>query len=131
MRSTAFDESAAAYAVIGAAMDKIAATDRSGLSTAERMELAERHQGVVRRLPALAHEWINDIACHGTLEELGDKPAKVLANRLRIYPSEAKLLIEEGADLAPRRSLTGEPLAPKLEHVAVGQAAGLIGAGHV
>jgi hypothetical protein len=131
MSSMAFGQQTAHYDALDGLLDTIAAADRSGLSTAERMALAERHQGVVRRLPALAHEWIDDIACYGTVEELGDKPAHVLANRLRIYPSEAKRLIEEAADLAPRRAVTGEPLPPRLEHVAAGQAAGLIGAAHV
>jgi hypothetical protein len=131
MSSITFGEGAAAYDVIGAEMDKIAATDRSALSTAERMALAERHQEIVRRLPALAHEWINDIACHATIGELGGKPAHVLADRLRISRDDAKRLIEEAADLAPRRALTGEALAPRLEYTAAAQAAGLIGAAHV
>jgi Domain of unknown function (DUF222) len=50
---------------------------------------------------------------------------------LRIRPGEARRLIEEAADLGERRTLAGEPLAPKLEHTAAGQAAGLISAEQV
>ncbi|HEY7052357.1 MAG TPA: DUF222 domain-containing protein, partial [Mycobacterium sp.] len=131
MSSTAFDQSQAGYDGLDAVLDKIAGVDYSGLSTAERAALLDRHEAVVRRLPVLVHELINELACHGTVEELGDKPAHVLADRLRISRAEAKRRIEEAADLTPRRALTGEPLPPRLEHTAAGQAGGLIGAEHV
>ncbi|HEY7053150.1 MAG TPA: DUF222 domain-containing protein, partial [Mycobacterium sp.] len=131
MSSTAFVQSQTGYDALDAVLDKIAAVDYSGLSTVERAALLERHETVLRRLPGLVHELINELACHGTVEELGDKPAHVLADRLRISRAEAKRRIEEAADLAPRRALTGELLVPRLEHTAAGQAGGLIGAEHV
>ena len=55
----------------------------------------------------------------------------VLADRLRIRRGEAARRIAEAADLGPRRALTGEVLAARLEHTAAGQLAGRIGSEHV
>jgi hypothetical protein len=56
MSSIAFQEASAIHAVIDAEFDKLAGADCDGLSTAERMELAERHVRQQRRQSALLHE---------------------------------------------------------------------------
>ncbi len=73
---------------------------------------------MTRILPALRNE-----LAYASVEELGGRLAQVLADRLRIYRRDAARLIEEAADLGPRRALTGEPLVPKLEATAAGQQA--------
>jgi hypothetical protein len=90
----------------------------------------ERRQTWRRRLPAGDHELINHLAT-ASADEIGGTPSHVLADRLRITRAEARRRIDEATDLGPRRALTGEPLAPKLEHTAAGQRAGLIGVDHV
>ncbi|WP_264892787.1 13E12 repeat family protein, partial [Mycobacterium kiyosense] len=64
-------------------------------------------------------------------EELGDTLRNALADRLRITTSEAGRRIADAADLGERVSLTGEPLAPRLEATAAAQRRGRIGSGHV
>jgi hypothetical protein len=126
MGSISFDEESADYDELHALLDKIAARDRSALSTAERMELRARQECVARRIPALGHDLINGLVASATMVELGTSLPRALADRLQIRRGQAKRLIEEAADLGPRRALTGEPLAPKLVHTAAGQAAGAI-----
>src|SRR2546423_66750 len=112
MSSTAFAEESADFDELHALLNKIAARDHSALSTAERMELLKRQETVSRRVPALGHELINERAASATVAELGGTLARALANGLRIRRGEARRLIEEAADLGPRRTLAGEPLAP-------------------
>ena len=66
-------------------------------------------------LPGLAHELINQLAADATGEELGGSLSHALANWLRITRHEAARRIHEAADLGPRRALTGEALAPRLD----------------
>lgn len=63
--------------------------------------------------------------------ELGGKPRWVLADELHITRGEAGRRIAEAAELGPRRTLTGEPLAPVLPAVAAAQRARRIGAAHI
>jgi Domain of unknown function (DUF222) len=127
----AFEEAVAAYDALDAALDRIDGLDLDPLSTPHRMTLLERNQTAQRRLPAPQHELINALAAYGTVEELGAKLPHALADRLRITRGEATRRIEEAADLAPRRALTGQPLPPRLEHTAAAQRAGAIGREHV
>jgi len=130
MSSIAFEEAVIAYDAVDAAFDKADAVDMDGLSNDERAELLGRREAWRRRLPAGEHELINELG-RAPVEEVGGPLRAVLADRLRIRRGEAAVRIAEAADLAPRMALTGEPLAPKLEHTAAGQRRGVIGAEHV
>src|ERR1700739_893540 len=130
MSSIAFEEAVIAYDAVDAALDWADALDVEGLSTGERVELLARRQGWWRRLPAGEHELINELA-RASGEEVGGPLRTMLADRLRIRRSEATRRIAEAADLGPRRALTGQVLAPRLEHTAAGQREGMIGAEHV
>ena len=57
--------------------------------------------------------------------------AAVISERLRISRDEAHRRLKDARHLGPRRTLSGEPLAPKLTHTAAAQAQGLIGPEHV
>ncbi len=126
MSSGAFDEAEAAFK----ALADHAREDPASWSAEQRLEQLERIEILTRILPALRHELLNELA-YASVEELGGRSAQVLADRLRIYRRDAARLIEEAADLGPRRALTGEPLVAKLEATAAGQQAGEIGAEHV
>ena len=130
MSSIAFIEVTSVYDAVDVLFDKIDALDSDVLSNSERAELLERRQTWRRRLPAGDHELINHLAT-ASADELGGTPSHVLADRLRITRAEARRRVDEATDLGPRRALTGEPLAPKLEHTAARQRAGLIGVDHV
>jgi hypothetical protein len=131
MSSIAFGEAVTAYDALGVALDKIAALDMDALSSPERMELVERNETTQRRLPALQHELIHQLAAYASVEELGAALPRALADRLRIRRGEAARRIGEAADLGPRRALTGEALAPRLAATAAGQREGTISAEHV
>ena len=130
MSSVQFQEAKAVYAEVDAALDRAAGLDTGGMSDQERVELLEHRQTWRRRLPAAEHELINAVAA-APREELGGTAAFVLADRLRIRRGEARQRIEEAAELGARSTLTGQPLAPTLEHTAAGQRAGLIDAEHI
>jgi hypothetical protein len=128
--SIAFEQAMSAYDALDAALDVADKTDADGLTNAERIALLERREAWRRRLPAGEHVLLSELA-YAPVEEIGGRAAHVLADRLRIYRSDAKRRIEEAFELGPRRAMTGEPLAPKLEATAAGQRAGIIGAEHV
>jgi len=130
MGSIGFEQAVIAYDAVDAALDTADAVVAEGLSTVERAQLLRRRQAWRRRLPAGEHALINELAC-ASGEELGGTLRGVLADRLRIRRGEAARRIAEAADLGPRRALTGEVLAPRLEHTAAGQRAGRIGSEHV
>ncbi|HZQ31845.1 MAG TPA: HNH endonuclease signature motif containing protein [Mycobacterium sp.] len=130
MSSAQFDDAKAAYAAVAAALDRADALSLDGLSHEERLKLLEVRQRWRRRLPAGEHALVNEVNS-ATREELGGAPAHVLADRLRIRRGEARQRIAEAADLGPRRTLTGQPLPPKLEATAARQRDGLIDAEHL
>ena len=78
------------------------------LTSPELLCMLERLEKVARRLPAIGHQLINQLADQAPPEELGGKLSHVLADRLRITRSEANRRVGEAADLGPRRALTGE-----------------------
>ena len=126
----AFEEAVAAYDAVDAAFDQADAVGVDGLSNDERAELLGRREAWRRRLPAGGHELINELG-RAPVEQLGGPLRAVLADRLRIGRGEAAGRIAEAADLGPRRALSGEPLAPRLEATAARQRWGVIGAEQV
>ena len=112
-------------------MDRACALSFEALTTPERLRILERLERVVRRVPAPAHQLINQLAEQAPPEELGGKLPHALADRLHITRSEARRRIAEAADLGPRRALTGEALPPALTATAAGQRTGQLGPGHV
>ena len=131
MTSTAFEEAIAAYDALVVAAARCADIDRDCFTEQQQLALLERGETVRRMHPALDHESITQLAEYGSEEELGGTPARVLADRLRITPSEARRRIDEAADLTSRRAFTGEELPPRLAATAAAQHRGDIGAEHV
>jgi Domain of unknown function (DUF222) len=126
MSSIAFKQAAAAWDAVAEHADQ--ATEL--LSLEHKRQQLERIETMERLLPALRHELISQLAT-ASVEELGGTLPRVLADRLRIRRSEAARRIEEAADLAPRLTLVGESLPPKLEATAAAQREGSIGGEHV
>jgi hypothetical protein len=127
MSSTGFEQARAAFDELAVHAD-VPAESRT---TAQQIVWLQCVETVARCLPALGHEAINELNEHATVAELGGSVRDALADALRITRGEAARRIEDAADLGPRRTLTGEPLAARLEATAAGQAAGVIGAEHV
>ncbi|MGY4708570.1 HNH endonuclease signature motif containing protein [Mycolicibacterium sp. CBM1] len=91
-------------------LGEIGAVDVEALAAPERFAVLERLETARRRQAAVALSWV------GTLEQFqGCPPVSIaVADVLRISPREAKRRIRDAEQLAPRRTLTGEPVAPLL-----------------
>jgi hypothetical protein len=131
MRSDSREEFVEAFDALDAALSRCMELPYNALTTPERLNLLERLEQHVRRLPTPCHQLINGVVRQATPAEIGGRVSHVLADRLRITRGEAKRRIEEAHDFGERQSLTGEPLPPHLPATAAGQRAGRIGAGHV
>ncbi|RAU95643.1 hypothetical protein DQP58_12030 [Mycobacterium colombiense] len=103
----------------------------AALTNPERLALLEKLESVTRKLQTPSHQLLNQLGAQADPEELGGKLPWALADRLHITRAEAGRRIAEAADLGPRRTLTGEPLAPVLPATAAAQRDGAIGADHV
>jgi len=121
----------AAFDTINAAFDELIGYDCDALATPEQLALLERCETVRRRLPAIEHPLINNLARQATAEELGGKLSHAIAEWTLTSRAEAARRIREAVDLGPRRGLTGEPLAPVLAATAAEQRKGTLGPGQV
>ena len=101
------------------------------LTAPERLTLLEGLERETRRLRVPGHQLINQLAEQSTVEELGGRLSRVLAERLRITRAEAGRRVAEAADLGPRHALSGQPLAPLLTATAAAERAGDIGGAQV
>ena len=81
----------------------MASAEFDALTTPERLALLERCERVRRRLPAVEHPLINQLARQATPEELGGKLSHAMAEWTLISRAEAARRIREAADLGPRR----------------------------
>jgi hypothetical protein len=99
----------AAFDALDAALDVVAALDFDPLTARERFTFLERSERVRRRLPAVEHPLINQLARQATPEEMGGKLAHAIAEWTLISRAEAGRRIREAADPGPRQALTGEP----------------------
>ena len=97
-------------AALDEVVDALAAVDLDLLDPPERFAVLERLETARRRQVAVSHALV------ARLEQFeGCPPVPItLADVLRISKREAKRRIRDAEQLAPRRALTGEPLAPLL-----------------
>jgi hypothetical protein len=100
------------------------------LSTTEQLALTHQRETLTRRQAAMGHRLA--ALAEAPVAELGaPTAAAALVTLLRITKDEAGRRVHEARDLAPRRALTGQVLAPVLPGTAAAQQQGRIGAGHV
>ena len=113
-------------------LDKLATLSIDALNPAEMLTVLARRELQARRQPSIDHRLLNRLVSDGAPLELGATSMhKVLSHRLKISARDAHRRLDEAADLGPRRTLTGQPLEPKLPTVAAAQARGEIGAEHI
>ncbi|UNB51849.1 HNH endonuclease signature motif containing protein [Mycolicibacterium sp. YH-1] len=123
---------ATAVQALRAARDTVAALDLDALTHPELLELLDYLEHDARRAPVAEYRILNRLATEANPVELGDTTLrKLVAFRLRISVNEASKRIDTAADLAPRRTLTGQPLPPVLENTAAAQARGQINTEHI
>jgi hypothetical protein len=131
MCSSSRDEIVEVLDALEADLDRALELSFDALTTPERLVMLQRCETFRRRLPAVEHPLINQVAQQADATELGGKLPSALANRLRITRAEASRRIHEAEDLGPRTAITGEPLPPLLTATAEAQRAGRIGTAHV
>ncbi|EHB53834.1 protein of unknown function DUF222 [Mycolicibacterium rhodesiae JS60] len=90
--------------------EALGAVDIEALSPAQRFVAVEKLETIRRLLAAVSLSWVS------RLEQFeGCPPVGIaLADVLRVSPKEARRRIRDAGQLAPRTTLTGEPLAPQL-----------------
>ncbi|ORA00809.1 DUF222 domain-containing protein, partial [Mycolicibacter arupensis] len=130
MRSSGREEVVEAFDALSADLDRALELDFDALTPRECVALLRRCEKLRRRLPAVEHPLVNQLAAADPAE-VGGKPRWILADELHITRGEAGRRIAEAAELGARRTLTGEPLEPVRPAVATAQRAGTIGAGHI
>ncbi len=121
----------AAFDTIEAALDQAVGVDCDAFATRDLLDLLERCERVRRRIPAVEHPLINNLARQAAAEELGGKLSHAIAEATLISRAEAGRRIKAAADLGPRRGLTGEPMEPVLAHTAAAQREGALGPAQV
>ncbi len=131
MSSSSREEVVAVFDALDAELDRLCGLSFEALTTPERLALLQRCERVRRRLPAVEHPLINQLARQATAEELGGTLAHTIAEWTLTSRTEASRRIHEAADLGPRHGLTGEPLAPVLAAAAAAQRDGKLGEGQV
>ena len=100
---------------VAAASEQLAAMDPVALSGEELLEALDALEADARRRVGVACALIAELEARGTAGELGYPSAAVLlSERLRIGRREAAARVRLAADLASRRTLSGEqlPAAP-------------------
>lgn len=115
-----------------AAHDALAVLPLDTLSHRELLAVLGELEVVNRQLPTQSHRILARLVAEAAPAKLGAKTIPdLLATRLRVSQAEAKRRVRDAANLGPRWSFTGEPLAAVLELTATAQAAGEIGREHV
>ncbi|KDE99245.1 maturase [Mycolicibacterium aromaticivorans JS19b1 = JCM 16368] len=109
------------------AVEALAAVDLDVLDPPQRFVVLERLETARRRQVALAHAVVT------RLEQFeGCPPVPItLADVLRISPREARRRIRDAEQVAPRRALTGEPLAAVLPETSKAWHAGELDSEHL
>ena len=119
-------------AALRSAHDELAACDLGMLTHRELLDVLDGLETLSCQLPAQWHRALARLQAETTSTELGAKSWRdVLKIRWRLSAGEAGRRLAEAQVLGPRRSFTGEPLAPVLAATAAAQAAGTINAEHV
>ena len=112
--------------------DALDGCDYDTLPLAELLALGDDLETLSCQLPTQSHRILARLHAEHTPRELGAKSwNEVLRTRWRISRAEAGRRLAEAAQLGPRRTLIGLPLAPLLPATAAAQAQGRITAEHV
>ncbi len=122
----------ATVAALRTAYDELAELPIETLTSPELIRALDELETLTCRLPTQSHCMLARLQAETTATEMGAKSWRdVLAFRWRVSTSEAGRRLDEAAQLAPRRTLTGEPLEPELPCTALAQAHGSINREHV
>jgi hypothetical protein len=114
-------------AALDSVVESLAAVDLDVLAAPDRFAVLDRLESARRRQVAVSH------AVVARLEQFpGCPPVPLtLADVLRISPREARRRIRDAEQLAPRTTLTGEPVPPVLPATATAWRDGLLDGEHL
>jgi hypothetical protein len=119
-----------ALARLHADLDELLEADLSGLSDEELLAFGRETERLTRRLVTADHRFVAEVLDRDLPGANFVRPVSFLRGLFRIDPREAAARIAAAEAAAPRRSLTGDMLAPVFEQVAAAQAAGDISPRH-
>jgi len=118
--------------VLETAVDAFCAESIDELTAVEALTIMARLEVLQRRLSARGGGLIPKVTAQASPVELGGTSyADVVSRRLHISKGAARRRIADAEQLAPRRAITGEVLAPQLPSVAGALRRGDIGEEHV
>lgn len=118
------------FAALDAAVAAVGALDWDALPTRERLQALDRLETVRRRTAAAALEVAGSIQ-RSKDPALGGAVARVIADVVRISPTESRRRLRDAAQLLPRTTLTGQTLPPALPATAKAWDAGLLDPEHL
>lgn len=102
------------------------------LSNPERVVVLRRLERLTRKLAVPGQQLVQQLAEQASPRELGGRDLpEVLCVGLSVSRAEARRRVGQAADLAQRRTLDGQRLAPRLAATAAAQRAGDLGAEHI
>lgn len=119
-----------ALAALDAAVQAVGGLDWEAVAVRERLEALNRLETVRRRAGAPALDLLGSIE-RSKDPTLSGATAKVVADVLRITPTEARRRIRDSGQLHHRTSLTGQTLPPLLPATAKAWDAGLLDIDHL
>ncbi|OBI11443.1 maturase [Mycobacterium sp. E2327] len=131
MSSMAFPaEVSAALDELHAATAKVAGLNFGTLSPVVRLRALEQMEASRRRQVAVSHDVIAGLADEDSAD-IGGPVHKVVADWLRISYAEACRRLRDVKQLSPRRTLTGQELAPELPATAEAWREGMLDGQHL
>lgn len=120
---------AAALAAFDDALDRLTSLDLSGCGDDALLALLRGVEERTRRLAAVDQHLVGEADMRGVAGERAYRSTTaLLVDLLRLSSREAHARVQAARVLAPRRTLTGEVLAPEFAQVAAAQAAGVVSA---
>ena len=121
----------AALDAIDAAHDVLRGTSSDLVSNNFRVKVADRLETQDRVNRGLMYRFFGEIADPPDGSEFVPIVRGMLWARLRITPKEITRRFKLAARIRPRRSLTGQPIAPELPELAAAVQAGAVGEDHI
>lgn len=119
-----------AFSALDAGVAVVGALDFDAMPVRERLRLLERLETARRRAAACATEIAASID-RARDPGVGPNAAKVIADVLRISPTDARRRLRDAEQLLPRTGLTGQQLPPMLPATAKAWDAGILDIAHL
>jgi hypothetical protein len=118
------------FASLDAAVAAVGAIDWDRLPALERLDALERLETIRRRHTTCSHDITGSLDRNDD-GQIGPALHKVIADVLRISPTESRRRLRDAAQLHPRTTLTGAPMPPELPATATAWAAGTLDIDHL